>query len=74
MEQRVGEDGKSECRLVTGRIGPRMRTYPTRKGADFRLVLTVEDTWKVRTFGEVRRWIFPLNGPKAQRNQEWTRR
>jgi hypothetical protein len=74
MEQRVEGDGKSECRLVIGRIGLHTWTYPTRKGADFRLVLTVENAWKVRTFGEVRRWIRPLNGPKAQRNQQWTRR
>jgi hypothetical protein len=40
MEQRVNEVGGSESRPVMGRIGPRERGYPTRKGADFRLVLT----------------------------------
>jgi hypothetical protein len=55
MDQRVEEDGKSERRPVIGRIGPHTRTYPTRKGADFRLVLTVENSSNVRIFGDVRR-------------------
>jgi len=55
MEQRVGDDGKSERRLVIGRTGPQMRAYPTRKGADFRVVLTVEKSSSVRIFGDVRR-------------------
>src|SRR6266568_4788815 len=38
MGQRVGDDGKSERRPVTGRIGPPKRRYPTRKGADFHMV------------------------------------
>ena len=44
MGQRVGDDGKSEGRPVVGRIGPHMRRYPTRKGADFLMVLTGENT------------------------------
>ena len=55
MEQRVEEDGKSERRPVIGRIGPPRRRYPTRKGADFRVVLTVEQSSNVRIFGDVRR-------------------
>lgn len=41
MVQGVKEAGESECRAVTVRTGPRERRYPTRKGADFRLVFTV---------------------------------
>jgi len=55
MEQRVADDGESECRPVVGRIGPQKRGYPTRKGADFRMVLTIEKSRTVRIFGEVRR-------------------
>ena len=44
MGQRVGDDGKSERRPVAGRIGPHRRGYPTRKGADFRRVLTAENS------------------------------
>src|SRR6266446_3376696 len=73
MEQRVGEDGKNECHLVIGWTGPHRWGYPTRKGADFRLVLTREIPWKACTCGEVRRWTRPLNGPKAQHNQQWMR-
>src|SRR5215470_15870646 len=54
-EQRVEEDGKSERRSVIERIGPSRRTYPPRKGADFRLVLTVANSRCVRTRGDVRR-------------------
>ena len=54
-EQRVGEDGKSERRPVIERIGPQRRRDPTRKGADFRWVLTVETSSNVRIFGDVRR-------------------
>ena len=54
-EQRGEDHGKSERRPVIGRIGPSRRAYPTRKGADFRVVLAVENPWKVRTFGDVRR-------------------
>lgn len=52
--QRVGEDGRSACRLVTGRRGPHTRGYPTRKGADCRWVLTREHSSHVRLFGDVR--------------------
>src|SRR3954463_2870848 len=41
MEQRVDEVGGSESRPVIRRIGPQERRYPTRKGANFRLVLAV---------------------------------
>ena len=54
-EQRGEDHGKSERRPVIGRIGPPRRAYPTRKGADFRVVLTVEKRSTVRIFGEVRR-------------------
>ncbi|SRR6266568_1775275 len=43
MGQRVGDDGKSECCPVAGQIGPHTREYPTRKGADFQMVLTAEN-------------------------------
>ena len=55
MEQRVHEVGQSEGRLVMRRIRPCKRRYPTRKGADFRLVLTVENLRSICIFGEVRR-------------------
>src|SRR5713101_4846121 len=54
-EQRVEENGKSERRPVIERIGPQRRRYPTRKGADFRVVLTIEKSSNVRIFGDVRR-------------------
>ena len=54
-EQRVHEVGKSEGRFVMRRIRPCTRRYPTRKGADFRLVLTGENSRSVRIFGDVRR-------------------
>jgi hypothetical protein len=54
-EQRGEDHGKSERRPVIGRIGPSRRAYPTRKGADFRVVLTVEKRSNVRIFGDVRR-------------------
>jgi hypothetical protein len=38
MVQGVEDAGGSERQAVTAWIGPRERTYPTRKGADFRLV------------------------------------
>ena len=53
-EQRVEENGKSERRPVIERRGPLRRRYPTRKGADFRVVLTVEKSSNVRIFGDVR--------------------
>jgi hypothetical protein len=39
---------------VAGRRGPHTRAYPTRKGADCRWVLTVEQSSNVRIFGDVR--------------------
>lgn len=38
MVQGAKEIGKSECHAVTTWIGPQTRGYPTRKGADFRMV------------------------------------
>jgi hypothetical protein len=38
MVQGVEDAGVSERRAVIAWIGPQMRNYPTRKGADFRLV------------------------------------
>jgi hypothetical protein len=40
MMERVEDAGESECRPVMGQTGPQKRGYPTRKGADFRLVST----------------------------------
>ena len=54
-EQRVHEVGKSECHPVMGWIGPYKRRYPIRKGADFRLVLTGENSRSVCIVGDVRR-------------------
>ena len=44
MGQGEGEVGGSEGRPVTGRIGPRERGYPARKGADFRHGLNGRET------------------------------
>ena len=67
MGQRVNEVGGSEGRPVTGRIGPPARRYPTRKGADFRLVLAVRDLSKAFTLGDVRRGS-SSNRPRDRRN------
>jgi len=55
MGQGANEVGESEGRPVIGRIGPREREYPTRKGADFRLVLAVRKLSDTITLGDVRR-------------------
>jgi hypothetical protein len=54
-EQRGEEDGQSARRPVIERRGPPRRRDPTRKGADFRGVLTGEQSRNVRIFGDVRR-------------------
>lgn len=55
MGQRVEDVGESESRPVIGRIGPQERGHPTRKGADFRLVLAVMKLSNTITLGDVRR-------------------
>ncbi len=45
MVQGVKDAGASEGRTVMVRIGPREREYPTRKGADFRLVFLGRESY-----------------------------
>ncbi len=51
MVQGVKEAGESECRTVTVRIGPQERRYPTRKGADFRLVFLGRESFERPNLG-----------------------
>ena len=63
--ERVGENGNSERRPVTGRRGPPTRSDPTRKGADVRRGLTGEQASRGRLFGEVSRCSLASHGRKT---------